>query len=204
VRDLELEDYEKLFERRCIHAGTRNDPDDDLPLYRRVLGAAWATIPPEVRAMHDGATSAEGRAHVERGTGALSRLAAFLLGFPKAGDDLPLSVRFVLSPKGETWTRTFAGKVFSSDQFAGRVRSARLLCERFGPLTFAMALVMDGSRMRLVLRRWTVFGVPLPMWLCPRSDSYETAEDGRFRFHVEIDHKLTGLIVRYQGWLEAR
>ena len=106
--------------------------------------------------------------------------------------------------EGETWTRTFAGKAFSSDQFAGRGRSERLLCERFGPLTFAMALVADGLRMRLVLRRWTVFGVPLPMWLCPRSDSYETAEDGRFRFHVEIGHRLTGLIVRYQGWLEPR
>ena len=44
----------------------------------------------------------------------------------------------------------------------------------------------------------------LPMWLCPRSDSYETAEDGRFHFHVEISHPLTGLIVRYRGWLETR
>jgi hypothetical protein len=204
VRDLELEDYEKLFESRTIHAETRSDPDDGLPLYRRVLGAAWAATPPELRAIHDGATSAEGRAHVERGTGALSRLTALLLGFPKAGNDVPLGVRFTLSPEGETWTRTFAGKAFSSGQFAGRGRSERLLCERFGPLTFAMALVTDDTRMRLVLRRWTVFGVPLPMWLCPRSDSYETAEAGRFRFHVEIGHKLTGLIVRYRGWLEPR
>lgn len=204
VRDLELEDYEKLFEGRTIHAGIRNDPDAGLPLYRRILGAAWLAIPPEVHAMHDGATSAEGRARVERGTGVLSRLAAFLLGFPEAGNDVPLSVRFTRSSKGETWTRTFAGKAFSSDQFAGRGRSERLLCERFGPLAFAMALVTDGSRMRLVLCGWTMFGVPLPMWLCPRSNSYETAEDGRFRFHVEIGHKLTGLIVRYQGWLEPR
>jgi hypothetical protein len=71
-------------------------------------------------------------------------------------------------------------------------------------MTFAMALVADGSRLRLVLRRWSVFGVPLPIWLGPRSDSYETVEGGRFRFHVEIGHKLTGLIVRYQGWLEPR
>jgi len=30
----------------------------------------------------------------------------------------------------------------------------------------------------------------VPMWLCPRSDSYETVEDGRFRFHVEISVDL--------------
>jgi hypothetical protein len=37
--------------------------------------------------------------------------------------------------------------------------------------------------------------------LVPRGDSYEYARDGRFHFHVEISTPLTGLIVRYQGWL---
>ena len=40
----------------------------------------------------------------------------------------------------------------------------------------------------------------MPMWLCARSASYEEGDD-RFRFHVEISHPRTGLIVRYQGWL---
>jgi len=204
VRDVEIEDYERLFAGRTIHTGVRNDADDGPTLYRRILGARWNSVAPEVRAMHDGATLAEGRARVERGTGWLSRLAGFFIGFPKAGNDVPLNVRFARSAEGETWTRSFARKAFSSDQFVGRDRSERLLCERFGRLTFAMALVTDDQRMRLVLRRWTVFGVPLPMWLCPRSDSYETAEDGRFHFHVEISHALTGLIVRYRGWLEPR
>ena len=39
------------------------------------------------------------------------------------------------------------------------------------------------------------------MRFCPRSASYESVEDGRFRFHAEISHPLTGLIVRYRGWL---
>jgi hypothetical protein len=39
------------------------------------------------------------------------------------------------------------------------------------------------------------------MWLCPTSTAYEHVEDGRFAFHVEIGHPLTGLIVRYRGWL---
>jgi hypothetical protein len=43
--------------------------------------------------------------------------------------------------------------------------------------------------------------LPLPLWLCPRSQSYESAEDGRFNFHVRISHPLTGLIIRYDGWL---
>jgi len=204
VRDIELEDYEKLFEGRTLYTGIRDDLEEGVTLYRRLLGACWDTLPPEIRAMHDGVTLAEGCARVERGKGLLSRLTALLLGFPEAGNDVPLTVRFDPSPEGETWTRSFAGKAFSSEQFAGRGGSERLLCERFGPLTFAMALVVDGTRMRLVLRRWTAFGVPMPMWFCPRSDSYETVEDGRFRFHVEISHKLTGPIVRYRGWLAPR
>ncbi len=64
-----------------------------------------------------------------------------------------------------------------------------------------MALVVDGERMRLVMRRWSLFGVPLPLALAPRIDACEFAEAGRFRFHVEISHPLTGQIVRYRGWL---
>jgi hypothetical protein len=84
----------------------------------------------------------------------------------------------------------------------GSGRSERLLCERFGPLDFGMALVWDGHRLSLILRRWSAFGVPLPMWLCPTSVAHESVEDGRFRFSVEIGHPLLGLIVRYRGWLE--
>jgi hypothetical protein len=46
-----------------------------------------------------------------------------------------------------------------------------------------------------------VFGIPLPVVLAPRGDSYEYAENGRFHFHVEIAHPITGLIVSYRGWL---
>jgi hypothetical protein len=64
-----------------------------------------------------------------------------------------------------------------------------------------MALVVENGRMRLIVRRWSLFGLPMPLWLAPRGDSYEYAEGGRFHFHVEIGHPLTGLIVGYRGWL---
>jgi hypothetical protein len=64
-----------------------------------------------------------------------------------------------------------------------------------------MALVLECGRLSLILRHWRAFGIPMPMFLCPRSTAHETVEDGRFRFHVEIGHRWTGLIVRYRGWL---
>ncbi len=93
------------------------------------------------------------------------------------------------------------GHAFSSVQEQGRGRFERLLCERFGPLNFGMALVLEAGRMRLVVRRWSVFGIPLPLALAPRGNAYEFAQDGRFHFHVEIGHPFTGLIVGYRGWL---
>jgi hypothetical protein len=203
VRDLELEDYEALFAWKTIHTGFRDDSaDEGKALYPRLLGDAWPRLPARIRAMHEGTTSAEGRASVERGGGMLSRLAAWLVGFPPTQADTPVKVRFDIDKAGETWTRRFGAHSFSSRQFAGRGRAERLLVERFGPLSFAMALVAGDNRLSLVLRRWSFLGLPLPMWLCPRSSSYETVENDRFRFHVEISHPLTGLIVRYRGWLE--
>lgn len=202
VRDVELADYEALFAGKTIHTGFRGDTDKGKALYPDLLGDAWKSLPAEIRAMHEGAAMAEGSASVERGGGILSRLAARMAGFPPAAADVPVKVRFVIDWQGETWTRTFGTHGFSSRQFAGRSRSERLLCERFGPLTFAMALVAGEDRLSLVLRRWSFLGLPLPMWLCPRSNAYETVEDGRFRFHVGISHPVVGLIVRYRGWLE--
>jgi hypothetical protein len=202
ARELELADYERLFAGRAIHAGMRDDTSwAPRPLYARLLGDAWHDLPAEIRTMHESAVAAEGRGSVGRGKSFLARMAAAIIGFPMAAADTPVRVRFETVAGVEKWTRNFGGQTFSSRQFAGRGRSNRLLCERFGPLTFAMALVVDGPRLRLVLRRWKAFGIALPTWLCPRSDSYESVEDGRFRFHVDISHPITGPIVRYRGWL---
>jgi hypothetical protein len=203
VNDVELADYEATFARRRIVTGTRQTPQPGEPLYRRILGDAYAMLPRPLQVMHDlnSELTATGVASVERGQGLLARLAAAIAGFPPAGDDVPVEVAFRLKDGRELWQRNFAGRRFESTQEEGKGRSARLLCERFGPLNLVMALVVEGERMRLVMRRWTLFGLPLPLALAPRIDAYEFAEAGRFRFHVEISHPLTGLIVRYRGWL---
>jgi Domain of unknown function (DUF4166)/Saccharopine dehydrogenase NADP binding domain len=203
VNDLELADYEATFARRRIATGMRQTPEPGEPLYRRILGDAYATLPQAWQVMHDvkRELTATGVGSVERGKGLIARLAAAVVGFPPAGDDVPVEVAFRLQDGRELWQRNFAGRRFASTQEEGKGRNARLLCERFSGLCFAMALVVEGERMRLVMRRWSLFGLRLPLALAPRIDACEYVEDGRFRFHVEISHLLTGLIVRYRGWL---
>lgn len=208
VRELDLADYEALFARRAIAHGIREAVPPGAALYRRILGEGWDRLPEPIRRMHDmgGELVAEGRAEVERGASPLARLVARIFGFPPAGSGIPVRVAFASEQDGERWTRDFAGHRFSSHQAEGRGRFERLLAERFGPFTFGLALVVDGGRLRLVPRGWSFLGLPLPRFLMPDGESFETVEDGRFRFHVEIRLPLAGLVVRYRGWLvpEAR
>jgi hypothetical protein len=204
--ELELADYDALFARRQIFTGFREPLHRDAPLYRHMLGDVFDTLPEPWQRMHEltGALVAEGVAQVDRGTNWLSRLGGWIMGFPKAGKDVPVRVDFRREGAAERWQRTFDGEVFASTQEQGRGRFEGLICERFGLLAFGLALVVEGERMNLVVRRWTCFGVPLPVALAPQGDAYEYVVDGRFCFHVEIGHPLTGLIVRYRGWLVPR
>lgn len=202
VSEIELGDYERLFASRTIYPGFRETPPAGAPLYRRLLGDAWTELPPRVRDMHDNVSEAAGVASVQRGANPLAWLAGAMMSFPPACAETPVRVRFDLSEREEVWTRSFGGHRFRSAQYEGKGRWERLLVERFGALEFAMALVRDGKRLRLVMRAWRAFGVPMPLWFAPRSDAYETEEGGVFRLFVEISHPLLGLIVRYRGWLK--
>lgn len=203
--DLDLADYDSLFECRAIVTGVRQTMPPNLgwPLYRRVLGAAWGQLPSQVRSLHEFSDGlvAEGRAFIDRGNGLLARLIAMLFRFPAAGQDVQVRVTFQSDGSREIWRRNFAGREFVSVQEEGKGRFERLISERFGPFAFGLALVLDAGRLRLIVRGWSLFGIPLPLALAPGGDAYEASVDGRFNFYVEICHRLTGLIVRYRGWL---
>lgn len=203
--DLELADYDDLFNGRQIRTGDRESTVGGArqPLYREILGRAWDSLPEPLRVVHGGTANLEahGIARVDRGRGWLSGVVATAFGFPQTCKEVPVSVSFESRGDGELWRRTFAGKSFCSLQRPGIGRSERLLSERFGPFAFDMALVVDGGKLAFVVRRWSFLGLPLPAALAPTGNSYESAQNGRFHFHVEIAHPLIGLIVRYSGWL---
>ena len=205
TNELEVKDYKALFARRNIFTGCRDTSSETaaLPLYRVLLADAWDTLPEPIQKMHDLADTitAKGRATVERGRGIVARVIAGLIGFPRVGNDVSVEVESQVRKGREYWRRTFGGHSFSSTQEVVRGRFEHLLCERFGPCLFGMALVIRGGRMRLVLRRWSFLGLPLPVAWAPFGESYEHVESGRFGFHVEISHPLTGPIVSYRGWL---
>jgi Domain of unknown function (DUF4166)/Saccharopine dehydrogenase NADP binding domain len=205
THDLEREDYETLFAKRTITTGFRQSlpEESSAPLYQRLLGEAWQKIPEPIQRMHNlrDTINAEGIAQVERGTRLPARLAAALIGFPDSGENVPVQVSFSVDNGRELWKRNFAGKQFTSIQSEGIDRAQHLLMERFGPLLFGIGLVFDQQKLHLIIRNWSLFGIPLPLFLAPKCETYEHSIDGVFHFYIHISHPLTGLIVRYQGHL---
>lgn len=176
------------------------------PIFREILGPAFDQLPEPVKALHDSAADRQwrGQASVRRGRNPLARLVAAVMGFPPAAASIPVTVAFSPDPAGhgEIWTRDFGGRIFRSRQAAGRGKDHGMLVERFGGAAFTLALEIRQARMYLTPHRWTLFGMPMPGFMLPGGESFETAADGRFCFHVEIRVPVAGLIVGYQGWLE--
>jgi len=201
--ELALEDFERGFAAKAIVTGVRNEEDLSHPLYRRILGSAMETLPEPIRDLHQVETKRTftGRATVDRGTGLLARLIGALYRFPDAGTDIAVDVLLQRRGHGEVWQRTFAGRTFRSHQRDGRGKSARMIIERFGPVTVDLALVTEEGRLVYVVRRARFLGIPMPAFMAPGGRTFEHVEDGRFRFHVEIGHPWFGLVVRYRGWL---
>lgn len=204
--ELDLQDYQRLFDGRKIETGFRPDEDRGASLYRQVLGSAFEALPPQLKRLHGESETRRwsGIAEVRNGTNVIARLIRWLVRFPHAANAVPTEV--VLSPleDGELWTRDFGGSVFSSIQTAGSGKSEFLLIERFGIINVALALVVREDRLYLIPRRWSCLGVPLPKFLLPFGEIFETERDNKFCFNVEIAAPLIGLIVAYKGELEQQ
>ena len=195
---LTLREFEPLFAQLAIKHATIEIAQPN-PLYRRVMGAEFDRLAPALRRLHGVLRDhgAQGRGVVERGRHPLTRLIATVLRFPKEGEHA-LHVHFRETNGAEHWTRDFGGQRFSS---VLRERGSQLI-ERFGPLRFHFTLrADDNGGLAMEMRRWSFFGLPLPLALAPRSPAREWEADGLFHFDVPIDVPLIGRVIHYHGWL---
>jgi hypothetical protein len=77
-----------------------------------------------------------------------------------------------------------------------------VIVERFGMLSFRLALNPSEAGLSMPIERAYFLGVLLPRWLTPISCTHETVDAaGRFHFDVDVVLPLAGRIVRYRGWL---
>lgn len=193
-----LAELEAAMSDLSIRFERRSEPLD--PIFPRILGPAFATLPGAVRATHQTAGTARwtGRASVQRGGGPFSRLLATLFRFPAATADTAVTVTKTATTGGETWTRRFGDRAFRSQLTA----TPEGMTERFGPFTFRLALRVQDGALHFPVAAGRLGWVPLPGWLLPRSEAREYAAGGRFHFDVRLLAPVTsGLMVHYRGTL---
>lgn len=169
-------------------------------LFPSLLGAAFETLPPRVRALHlhVGTQQLHGEVRVERGDGWLSRLCAWATRLPPAGDG-PIAVEITALPGEERWTRRVAGHAMPSRLWA----SDGLLCERLGLVTFGFRLHVVDEAIVWRVARVRVFGLALPARWFRGVDAHESQQAERYWFDVAAALPLAGLLVRYRGWLQV-
>ena len=200
-----LEDLAPEFAKLDITYGLQFD-GAETPVYEKIMGSAYKDLYPAIAELHrtgDKTRLFKGACNVTRGRNPLSHIVAAVMGFPKSGTAVPVTVTVTPDAIGETWERNFNGKRFSSHHSLGQGKWARHITERFGPIRIQMAILEDAGKLRIDTRGWSLFRLPLPSFLKPSGDVYETQdEQGRFVFHVDLNAPLLGRLCKYHGWLE--
>jgi len=169
-------------------------------LFARLLGGAFDTLAPRVRALHlrEGERRYRGEVEVERGVGWLAALCIRATRLPPSGRG-PIDVEIVADADGERWTRHIGGHAMRS-----RLWDAQgLLCERLGLVTFGFALSVRGGAIEWRVVSVRALGVPLPARWFGAVAAREFEQDDRYHFDVQAALPLAGLLVRYRGWLDV-
>ena len=166
-------------------------------LYRRLLGAAFESLPPTLRDFHDVERERRFRAvfRITRGGGWLRGLLCRLGRLPPPGDAVPLQLRVVPRGGREHWVRDFGGHRLESVQWA----AGGLLLESLGPVRLGFRLSVEGPSLRLETVRTWVLGVRWPVRLAPRGGGIEVGREDGCAIEVHASVPLFGTLVQYEG-----
>jgi NAD(P)-dependent dehydrogenase (short-subunit alcohol dehydrogenase family) len=173
---------------------------DLLSIFQTVLGESFTKLPESVQDAHlvYGPRRWAGRGKVTRGASVWARFVAAVFRFPKACDDIPVTVSMTPQNDGELWERCFDGQSFKSFL---RPEGGKMT-ERFGPLTFTLGLHVVDGQLHYPVDAGRMGPIPLPRFLLPQSIAHEYEADGRFHFDVALLAPFSGApMVHYQGWL---
>ena len=176
---------------------------DKVSVYRRYLGGSFSALPAPLQALHDIDTPKlfQGECKITRGRNPLGRIICGVFGFPKACERAKVSILMKpLADGSELWERNFNGRTMRSIQSCGQGRRAGKITERFGIVSVDMSYFKEGDKYRLQTSGWRIGGLPMPKFLCPGGNVYESAQGSRFHFHVQLCVPFIGEVVKYVGW----
>lgn len=147
-------------------------------IYRALLEGDFDKLPQVLRTFHSapGKRSAAGTVTVRRH----SALLAWLVGFPSAGEHIPMRLDVAATEDEEIWTRWFGEAMRRSTQ---RV-VGDLLVETAGPVRIGFHIRATGAGMRFESRRARLWGIPVPL----RIEASTRGVDSSWEVEVNVAH----------------
>ena len=155
-------------------------------IYPQLLRGDFDKLPRALRDFHScaGHRRASGTACIRHAS-----ILATLLGFPPAGENIPVKLDVVATEDREIWTRQFGSVSRRSVQW---VRDGRLI-ESAGPVRVHFRVFLSDAGMKFESVRTGVWGIPLPLRISATVRGLESA--------WEIDVRITA-IGSYRGVME--
>lgn len=175
---------------------------ENLPLFERNL-KDFEKLPYIIKNMHqvENTVEAIGLSNITRGNNILANFVASVLGFPKAGENLPVRVLFERYGDVETLLRDYGKEKFKTT-FKDHPEPS-VIYEIFGPIWFEVQCECseEGIKMDIIkCRLWNK--VPIPLFLLPKTVAKESVNGGKYQFDVDIILPLIGRLIWYKGTLE--
>lgn len=173
----------------------------NLPLFQRVLGDDFHTLPLAVRALHlrSGRHHYRGQVEVRRDRNPLSWLLAWATRLPPPGRGA-IKVDIDANEHSESWIRTVGTAAMPSRLWL----QDDLLCEQLGLARFGFRLTVEEDAIVWRVARVQALGLPLPVRWFRSVQARESADErGRYCFDVSASMPIAGLLVHYRGWLDA-
>lgn len=167
------------------------------------FGDAFSLLHPLLQQLHREGGTLTGRVQVEYGPGIagwIGRRIAAKTGAPQTTGMVGFCVEIRHTGDALVWSRTFESGAQMRSLF--RPHGAfpdGYWSESTGGVELHLGVDIREGGWRWVPQRCKVRGIPLPLWLVPRTDAYKTVVGDQYRFAVTLSLPVLGKLMSYSG-----
>jgi hypothetical protein len=176
-------------------------------LVERWFGAGFTQLHPLLQQLHRQGGRLHGQVDLHFGNGLAGLVGARLatrLGIPTTRNQVAFEVEIHSDADNLHWNRCFADGAQLRSTFQPRDSWPQgHWLETTGPLSLALAVdIHQGGWYWRPLKAW-LHGIPVPLWLLPRTQAHKRIENGQYHFYVGFSLPLLGTLFSYSGALQA-
>lgn len=191
-----------------LHSPTVTDVPNNL--VSQWFGADFVHLHPLLQHLHLHGGVLAGDVELSYGkglAGVIGRRLGRRLGLPGESGRVALRVEIAHDAQGLHWNRVFAGSQRMNSLFTPHGNyPAGHWSETSGPVTLQLGVAINQGGWYWQPRAMRLRGMPLPLWLLPRSHAYKRIVSGplgeRYQFSVSFNLPLLGQLLGYAGELD--